>query len=88
MCRGEIEEGVRVGPRVCGHRSNLPLLKQMLLVVQPGNVRQVDSGDRQCASTVQRFHCGSDQFADRREQYRGIEKSRRGISRALRRRST
>jgi hypothetical protein len=48
----EVEESPRVGSGVRTDRANLTFLEQMPLVIQGGDVAEMDAGDRQRPATV------------------------------------
>ena len=73
MFAGKAEEGPRVGAGVRGHRANLTLLEQMPLIVQGGNVAEVNTGDRQRPTAIQRLQRRQHQIADGCEQDCGVE---------------
>ena len=52
---GEVEECPRIGAGIGRHRANLALLKQVALIVERGNIAQMNSGDRQRATAIQRL---------------------------------
>ena len=83
---GEVEERTRVGAGVGRDRPDLPLLEQMPLIVQRADVGEVDAGDGQRAAAIQRLEGGRHQITDRREQDGRIQRHRRRIGCALRRR--
>src|SRR5207302_11510100 len=71
---GEGEEVAGVLPGVGGDAAQLPLLEQVLFVVERRDVGQVDARDRQGAAAVQRGHGGQHQVPDRGEQDRGVQR--------------
>src|SRR5262249_56737497 len=73
----EAEELAGVLPGVGGDAAQLPLLEQVLLVVERRDVGQVDTRDRQGATAVQRGQGGQHQVPDRGEQDRGVQRLRR-----------
>jgi len=78
-----LAESPRVGAGVRTDRANLALLEQMSLVIQGGDVAEMDARDRQRPATVQRLQRRQHQVADRCEQDRGVELHRWRIGGAL-----
>src|SRR5208282_2062841 len=77
----DLQELLRIGAGICGDASNLALVEQMLLVVQFGNRTQIDSGNRENAAAVERFHRGKDEVSGRRKKNGRIERRRGTIVR-------
>ena len=74
------QELLPVVPGVGGHAPQGPLLEQVPLVVEGGDVAQVDAGDGQRPTPVQGGQRGRDEGADRGEQDGGVQRlGRRGI---------
>ena len=72
--RRELQELFAVGAGVRGHAAQLPLLEQVPLVVQRRDVAQVDAGDGQRSTLVERFERDGNERAHRREEDRGVER--------------
>src|SRR6478735_7319312 len=78
---GEAEELTGVLPGVGGDAAQLPLLEQVLFVVERRDVGQVDACYGQGAAAVQRGQRGQHQVPDRGEQDRGVQRLGRHVCR-------
>jgi hypothetical protein len=73
MGAGEGEKFPGVGAGVRCHRPHLAFLEQVPLVVQRGDVTEVDAGDRQGAATIEGLERRQHQITHRGEQDRGVQ---------------
>jgi hypothetical protein len=78
---GQKQELLAIGPGVRGDAAQRPLLEQVVVVAQGRDVRQVDAGHRQRATTVQRVERDRHEVTHRGEQDSGVQLLRRGIGR-------
>ena len=79
MPAGQRQQVLTVGAGVRRDARQRPLPEEMALVVEPGDVAQVDAGHRQRAALVERRQRDRDQFARRGEHDRGVQPLRRFV---------
>ena len=69
----EGEELVAVGPGVGGNASHLALQEEMALVVEPGDITEMDAGDGQGAAPIQSGQGHRNELSGRCEEDGGVE---------------
>ena len=76
------QERVTVIASVGGNAAERAFLKEVVLVVQGRYITQVNTGDGERATTIQRCERGWNETSHWREEYRCVEKLRWGVGRA------